>query len=212
VQKVCSLQMQFNIQPDRGACFAVAVPATAYVSDIKAQISALTRRPADSFDLVAGSDRTPLRNDAFISKLPYGTLLRMVDPPAAQVVASTAYPMVATASSSYASPVTDDPSREECCICLENFAPAVPPFILKCKHGFHEQCIREWGKTSAHCPLCRRLIEVEGPPPGASPSASSITIIQTGSSGRAPIISVVPLSVEPPRYGMLHLRHLSSVS
>jgi hypothetical protein len=56
--------------------------------------------------------------------------------------------------SSWASPS----SRDECCICLDEYIPGETISMAKtpaCKHLFHRDCVLEWVKTNDVCPLCR---------------------------------------------------------
>jgi hypothetical protein len=56
--------------------------------------------------------------------------------------------------SSWASPS----SRDECCICLDEYIPGETISMAKtpaCKHLFHRDCVLEWVKTNDFCPLCR---------------------------------------------------------
>lgn len=43
---------------------------------------------------------------------------------------------------------------KECSICYEKLYDKQPE-ILKCKHQFHKECIREWFERDNRCPLCR---------------------------------------------------------
>jgi hypothetical protein len=43
----------------------------------------------------------------------------------------------------------------DCAICLERHKRSTVLYIEKCGHEFGEDCIREWLKESAMCPLCR---------------------------------------------------------
>ena len=50
---------------------------------------------------------------------------------------------------------------KQCCICLEEFHDGgddeydVEFTPMPCGHGFHNQCIVRWLRTSHMCPLCR---------------------------------------------------------
>ena len=79
----------------------------------------------------------------------------------------------------------------ECSICLEGYAPTFPPLQLACGHVFHEPCIREWGKSSAYCPLCRRRIELR---PGTAAAAAGAA----GGVASAPVAAAVSPSAAPP--------------
>jgi len=53
---------------------------------------------------------------------------------------------------------------DECCICFSNEYENIVsennyrPIKLKCKHTYHDNCIRTWLKTSGTCPICRNNI------------------------------------------------------
>lgn len=42
-----------------------------------------------------------------------------------------------------------------CSICFENISFSQQA-ILKCQHGFHFDCLKEWFKESQTCPICRQ--------------------------------------------------------
>ena len=47
----------------------------------------------------------------------------------------------------------------QCSICLEDFDMGDHFILLKCKHGYHEHCIRQWfSERNTTCPLCRENI------------------------------------------------------
>jgi len=50
--------------------------------------------------------------------------------------------------------------QEECLICLGEFKNGEKLAILKCKHCYHEQCIKDWiiKKKGIFCPLCQAII------------------------------------------------------
>ena len=48
---------------------------------------------------------------------------------------------------------------EECCICMDDLNNEKTQ-ILKCRHRFHEECIKEWYGTDRTCPLCREDINI----------------------------------------------------
>ncbi|CAL9071509.1 unnamed protein product [Musa textilis] len=55
--------------------------------------------------------------------------------------------------------------RESCVICLEDFVGGQKLWELpRCKHRFHEKCIREWLlKPSNTCPICRTPLARQRP-------------------------------------------------
>ena len=42
-----------------------------------------------------------------------------------------------------------------CSICLQDYSPNDETLILKCKHRFHNVCLRSWFSTNNTCPICR---------------------------------------------------------
>ena len=46
-----------------------------------------------------------------------------------------------------------------CSICFENIRFSQQA-ILKCQHGFHFSCLKEWFKESQTCPICRQDFKV----------------------------------------------------
>jgi hypothetical protein len=46
----------------------------------------------------------------------------------------------------------------QCSICLEDFVVGESVNILKCSHGFHEACLKEWIPHNLTCPICRQTI------------------------------------------------------
>jgi hypothetical protein len=82
--------------------------------------------------------------------------------PAVQLTARTALPVA--------------PDEACCVICLEAFTSDFPPVTLRCCHGFHEPCVREWTKQSSFCPLCRNLMEL-------MPALSAAAVGVPGGSG-----------------------------
>ncbi|KAG0274585.1 hypothetical protein BGZ95_009639 [Linnemannia exigua] len=54
-------------------------------------------------------------------------------------------------------------AKTECSVCKDEFEGQDTCIQLKCKHIFHEDCIKPWLKTSATCPTCRfSLIPEDG--------------------------------------------------
>jgi len=46
--------------------------------------------------------------------------------------------------------------NETCCVCLEDFVDGEEVRLLRCKHGFHDKCIREWVIAKGKCPICKQ--------------------------------------------------------
>ncbi|KAF9427524.1 hypothetical protein BGZ76_002316 [Entomortierella beljakovae] len=46
-------------------------------------------------------------------------------------------------------------SNTECSVCKDEFTIEETCLQLKCKHVFHEECIKRWLKMNATCPTCR---------------------------------------------------------
>ncbi|KAG0249810.1 hypothetical protein BG011_008922 [Mortierella polycephala] len=53
---------------------------------------------------------------------------------------------------------TNDPSDENCTICLQTFEQSDRLRPLPCRHAFHVACIDEWLQQSAQCPICRQEV------------------------------------------------------
>ena len=52
------------------------------------------------------------------------------------------------------------PDEKNCSICLSDYDDEDRIVInLKCKHIFHKTCIKEWGKVSTNCPICRNEMD-----------------------------------------------------
>ena len=51
------------------------------------------------------------------------------------------------------SPMNSPNKKIECAICLSNSPKNMR--MLRCKHSFHNNCIKEWMKKEPLCPLCR---------------------------------------------------------
>ena len=52
---------------------------------------------------------------------------------------------------------TDDRDTE-CRICTEPLQKEQMICVLECKHLFHEECVRKWGRVKPSCPVCRQAI------------------------------------------------------
>jgi hypothetical protein len=44
---------------------------------------------------------------------------------------------------------------EPCTVCHDDIAESTPVRVLVCKHSYHVDCIDEWCKINASCPVCR---------------------------------------------------------
>ncbi|KAG0055196.1 hypothetical protein BGZ83_009373 [Gryganskiella cystojenkinii] len=70
-------------------------------------------------------------------------------------------------------------AKTECSVCKDEFVEQDACLQLKCKHIFHEDCIKPWLKTSATCPTCRSSLLPESeetlrqPPQDSTGSSAS---------------------------------------
>jgi hypothetical protein len=48
-----------------------------------------------------------------------------------------------------------------CSICTDTYKNCDVVSILDCKHGFHTNCIKEWGMYKPECPLCKCKIPLK---------------------------------------------------
>lgn len=48
--------------------------------------------------------------------------------------------------------------KAECCICQKKYETGDSVSEIQCKHVFHTECIKEWGKYKQECPQCRERI------------------------------------------------------
>ncbi len=51
--------------------------------------------------------------------------------------------------------------EHECCICKDEFETDSKVVTLECGHLLHSQCIEEWAKYQAKCPICRHELKVK---------------------------------------------------
>lgn len=55
----------------------------------------------------------------------------------------------------------DDPSDALCTVCLAEYEDREILRLLPCGHHFHVNCIDQWLRLHANCPLCKRQIMTE---------------------------------------------------
>lgn len=55
----------------------------------------------------------------------------------------------------------DSEIEASCSVCLEKIKKNDSIGVLSCQHFFHYDCINEWGKYKATCPLCLKKIPLE---------------------------------------------------
>ncbi|CAO2179443.1 unnamed protein product [Urochloa humidicola] len=55
-------------------------------------------------------------------------------------------------------PEVTDRSGEECAICLNDFRAQETLRAMPCAHAFHHNCISQWLRRNAVCPLCRHQL------------------------------------------------------
>jgi hypothetical protein len=51
-----------------------------------------------------------------------------------------------------------NPVPETCQICLIDYDEDDELKVLRCKHGFHPDCLDKWLVRKLSCPLCRRSV------------------------------------------------------
>lgn len=54
---------------------------------------------------------------------------------------------------------SDKDSVEECRVCLNGYKNGDKLALLGCKHEYHIDCIKEWLKRNASCPICRQDVK-----------------------------------------------------
>ncbi|KAF8641869.1 hypothetical protein HU200_067575 [Digitaria exilis] len=54
-----------------------------------------------------------------------------------------------------------DGSSDCCAICLQDVSTDAKLRAMPCSHAFHQDCIFQWLRRSAACPLCRRQLPTE---------------------------------------------------
>ncbi|KAG0200743.1 hypothetical protein BGX28_006285 [Mortierella sp. GBA30] len=60
----------------------------------------------------------------------------------------------------------------KCLVCMSEYEEGEDMRALKCRHGFHQECIDKWLTTGANkCPVCRAAA-VESEPPATEPEVS----------------------------------------
>jgi len=55
--------------------------------------------------------------------------------------------------------ITAEDTKENCCICLNDFEEGDKVRSLPCLHKFHVQCIDEWLKLNKVCPIDKKAID-----------------------------------------------------
>jgi E3 ubiquitin-protein ligase RNF115/126 len=55
--------------------------------------------------------------------------------------------------------------KGECSVCMDDVQLGDEVVLLPCSHWFHEACARAWLSEHNTCPVCRKGIESETPPP-----------------------------------------------
>lgn len=54
--------------------------------------------------------------------------------------------------------IIDKMYDDKCSICIEKYTLDDIVSVLDCKHIYHTNCIKEWGKYKPECPLCKKKI------------------------------------------------------
>ncbi|KAF9108754.1 hypothetical protein BGX29_007044 [Mortierella sp. GBA35] len=81
-------------------------------------------------------------------------------------------------------------AKTECSVCKDEFEGQDNCIQLKCKHIFHEDCIKPWLKTSATCPTCRFSLVPEND--GAQQQQQQQTSSMNYSSSHSPLPGSFP--------------------
>ncbi|KAH6717227.1 hypothetical protein BKA61DRAFT_478299, partial [Leptodontidium sp. MPI-SDFR-AT-0119] len=63
--------------------------------------------------------------------------------------------------------------KGECSVCMDDVTIGVEVVALPCSHWFHEACASAWLSEHNTCPICRKGIEGETPPPNSRRSSQS---------------------------------------
>ena len=150
----------------------VTIPNNSTIFRLKQEIQSQTSIPINEQKLVY-NDQELVLDKTTINLPPLSTLVltRVTPSKGTTVVSNNNVASTSSTSTTQSSPTPVIPSNtipalpvdeeeETCSICLETYAPEYPPVTLKCKHGFHEPCIKEWCKNSRFCPLCRAPMEL----------------------------------------------------
>ncbi|CAO2179441.1 unnamed protein product [Urochloa humidicola] len=118
---------------------------------------------ADSISTPAWRRRRPRDDDTEAWRDPDFTLRTAswwYYPLAAAEPASTKRARVTTVSDAIilGLPEVTDRSGEECAICLNDFRAEETLRAMPCAHAFHHNCIAQWLRRNAVCPLCRHQL------------------------------------------------------
>jgi len=111
----------------------------------------------------------PMESQRFVVNIPLGTGDEWM--PAGAFVDVPVVPTAAQLDSGLEHNVSD-PSRDvTCAICQEAVTEGTR--LRNCHHWFHRDCIMQWYRTSARCPVCRDDVRVPraADPPPPTPSA-----------------------------------------
>jgi len=60
-----------------------------------------------------------------------------------------------------------------CSVCMDDVETGMEVVVLPCSHWFHETCATVWLKEHNTCPICRKGIDGETPPPARESTQSS---------------------------------------
>ncbi|KAM0058691.1 putative chromatin regulator PHD family [Helianthus debilis subsp. tardiflorus] len=54
--------------------------------------------------------------------------------------------------------VKENEDEEICVICLREYQVGEMIGTLRCKHGYHQECITNWLMQKSECPMCRAIV------------------------------------------------------
>lgn len=110
----------------------------------------------------------PAAQQRFVVNIPLGG--DEWGPPAGGFVDVPVIPTAEQLAAGMENNIVDPAHDATCAICQEGVMEGTR--LRNCHHWFHQECITQWYRTSARCPVCRDDIRVRrsGGPPAPTPS------------------------------------------